>query len=212
MHRNPTKFIAQYSRIFFWGIFAITVLSGCASLSAVNMAGSALGVVLEATGVLKKAETDPSKITKKLNVKIHAGGELNRNTDGRPLSLVAKIYVLRSNQKFEALTYQQMASSEAEKEALAEELVSVKEQVLLPGKTYELTLTIPADAMVIGVAGLFRAPYQGRWKLAFDAARSIDTGITVGAHACALSASIGAPIDETNQGSSRSLIGVQCNG
>ena len=96
-------------------------------------------------------------------------------------------------------------------EALAEELVSVREITLLPGKAYDLTLKIPGDATTIGVVGMFRTPYSGRWKLAFDSKQSMDGGITIGAHACAFSASKGVLINEISAESVRSLVGIQCN-
>ena len=101
--------------------------------------------------------------------------------------------------------------TEAEKEALGEELVSVREVVLLPGKSYDITIKVPGDATAIGIAGMFRVPYQGRWKLAFDNKLSFDNGITIGAHACAFNASKGVLVADISPDSMRSLVGVQCN-
>jgi type VI secretion system protein VasD len=185
-------------------------LSGCAQVSALQLAGSAVGMVLEASGVTRK-EGDPSKINRDMSIRIYAGDQLNLSVAGKPLSLVTKLYVLRANEKFKALTYPQIISSEAEKEALGEELVSVREVVLLPGKSYDITIKVPGDATAIGIAGMFRVPYQGRWKLAFDNKLSFDNGITIGAHACAFNASKGVLVADISPDSMRSLVGVQCN-
>jgi len=179
--------------------------TGCAQVSALPV-----GMVLEATGVTKK-EGDPSKISRDMSVRIFAGEQLNLTASGKPLSLVTKLYVLRANEKFKAMTYPQIISSEAEKESLGEELVSVREVVLLPGKYYDVTLKVPGDATTIGIVGMFRSPYQGRWKLAFDNKLSFDNGITIGAHACAFSASKGMLATEISPETVRSLVGVQCN-
>lgn len=192
-------------------IFLSMLLSGCAQVSALQMAGTAVGMVLEATGVTKKDNGDQSKITKDLPIRIFAGDQLNLTSNGKPLSLVIKIYVLRSSERLKTLTYPQMASTESEKEALGDELISVREIILLPGKSYDAVLKIPGDATTIGVVGMFRAPYSSRWKLAFDSKQSFDSGITIGAHACALSASKGALITEISPESVRSLVGIQCN-
>lgn len=192
-------------------IFIPFLLSGCAQLSALQLAGSAVGMVLEATGVTKKESTDPSKITRDLNLRIDTGNQLNLTTTGKPLSLVAKIYVLRAADKYKDMTYQQITSGETDKETLGEELVSVKEVVLLPGKSYDIKLKVPGDATTIGVAGMFRAPYQNRWKLAFDNKLSFDNGITIGAHACAFNATKGALVEEISPESFRSLVGIQCD-
>lgn len=191
-------------------ILVATAISGCAQMSAVQLAGSAVGLVLEATGVVKK-DADPSKTSRDMSVRIYAGEQLNLSSSGKPLSLVAKIYVLRANEKFKGMTYPQITSPEAEKEALGEELISSREIVLLPGKPYDITLKVPGDATAIGVVGMFRAPYQGRWKLAFDNKLSFDNGITIGAHACAFNASKGALIVDISPETMRSLVGVQCN-
>ena len=73
--------------------------------------------MLEASGVTRK-EGDPSKINRDMSIRIYAGDQLNLSVTGKPLSLVTKFYVLRANEKFKAMTYQQMISSEAENEAL----------------------------------------------------------------------------------------------
>ncbi len=146
-----------------------------------------------------------------MSIRIYAGDQLNLSVAGKPLSLVTKLYVLRANEKFKALTYPQIISSEAEKEALGEELVSVREVVLLPGKSYDITIKVPGDATAIGIAGMFRVPYQGRWKLAFDNKLSFNNGITIGAHACAFNASKGVLVADISPDSMRSLVGVQCN-
>lgn len=185
-------------------------VTGCAQVSALQLAGSAVGMVLEASGVTRK-EGDPSKINRDMSIRIYAGDQLNLSVAGKPLSLVTKLYVLRATEKFKVLTYPQIISSEAEKEALGEELVSVREVVLLPGKSYDITIKVPGDATAIGIAGMFRVPYQGRWKLAFDNKLSFDNGITIGAHACAFNASKGVLVADISPDSMRSLVGVQCN-
>lgn len=186
------------------------MLNGCAQVSALQLAGSAVGMVLEATGVTKK-DADPSKISRDMSVRIYAGEQLNLTSTGKPLSLVTKIYVLRSTERFKALTYPQIVSAESEKEGLGEELIAVREIVLLPGKSYDLTLKVPGDATTIGVVGMFRAPYQGRWKVALDSKLSFDNGVIIGAHACAFSVSKGALVNEISPETFRSLVGVQCN-
>lgn len=207
--------IATPTRFFSTPLAAIAflsmLLSGCAQVSALQMAGTAVGMVLEATGVTKKDNGDQSKIIKDLPIRIFAGDQLNLTSNGKPLSLVVKIYVLRSSERLKTLTYPQITSTESEKEALGEELISVREIILLPGKSYDAVLKVPGDATTIGVVGMFRAPYSSRWKLAFDSKQSFDSGITIGAHACALSASKGALVTEISPESVRSLVGIQCN-
>lgn len=211
----PFAIYAPQFRIFscrvLGAVFLSIAISGCAQLSTLQMASTAIGVVLEATGVIKKDSGDPSKVTKDLSIGILSGDKLNLTSNGKPLSLVVKVYILRSPEPLQTLTYPQITSPESEKAALGESLISMREVVLLPEKSYEAVLKIPADATTIGVVGMFRSPYLSRWKLAFDARKSLDTGITIGAHACALSASKGDLVLDISPESVRSLVGVRCN-
>lgn len=201
------------TRIFYavLATFLATTLSGCGSTSAIQLAGSVVGMALEASGVIKKDSGDPSKKVTDLSVKISAGQQLNLTSDGKPLSLVAKVYVLRAPERLKTLTYPEIATVELEKEGLGETLISTREITLLPGKTYDLQLKVPGDATVIGITGLFRAPYTYRWKLAFNAKESFSEGIVVGAHACAFTASKGNLVTEISPETVRSLVGTQCN-
>lgn len=189
----------------------LALLAGCSAMSGAQMAGTALGVVLEATGVIKKDNSDPNKRTTDLSIKIFAGEQLNTTDHQKPLSLVMKIYVLRSPERLRTLTSAQISSSEGEQEGLGEDLVAVREIVVIPGKAYDLVVKVPGEATTIGIVGMFRAPFSSRWKLAFDAKRSFGSGLIVGAHSCALTASQGGLIADISPPSMQSLVGVQCN-
>ncbi|MDR0777369.1 MAG: type VI secretion system lipoprotein TssJ [Azonexus sp.] len=193
------------------GAIYVALLSGCAGPAGVQLAGTAIGVVLEATGIIKKDTGDPNKRTTDLSIKVYAGQQLNTTESARPLSLVLRIYVLRSPERLRALTYAQIANEDSEKEGLGEDLVAVREITLIPGKSYDLVVKVPGEATTIGIVGMFRAPFASRWKLAFDAKRSFGSGIIVGAHACALTASEGGLIADISPSSVQSLVGVQCN-
>lgn len=192
------------------GMLAV-LLAGCSTTSGIQLAGTAVGLVLEATGVIKKDTGDPSKKLTDLSLRVFAGEQLNTTSDGKSLSLVLKIYILRSPERLKMLTYPEISTPESEKEALGDSLISVREITIIPGKSYDIQLKIPGEATTIGVVGMFRAPFSYRWKLAFDTKNSFDTGIIVGAHACALTASKGSLANDINPDSVRSLIGVQCN-
>lgn len=174
-------------------------------MSAVQVAGT----VLEATGVIKRG--DPSKTFKDVDLRIVAGDQLNQTASGQSLSLVTRIYILRSTEGFKAMTHDQLTFADGEREALGETLISTRELTLIPGKSYDIKLKVPGDATAIGIAGMFRAPFQNRWKLAFDNQGSYREGIIIGAHACAFSASRGELIQDISPNAVRSLVGIQCN-
>lgn len=188
---------------------AALLLGGCAQTSAIQMAGTVLGAVLEATGTIKR-DTDPNKNIKEVKIQFHAGEQLNLAANGKPLSLVIKIYLLRSNTKLKMLNNDEIITPEREKETFGADLISVREIVLIPGKAQETLLRVPGDATSIGVVGLFRQPYANRWKLGFDPRNAHRDGIIIGAHACAFSTSQG-PLDpEITPESARSLLGIYC--
>ena len=182
-------------------------LPGCAALGAVGAAASAIDRVMDVSGMGKGRDAEGSKPVE-VAMKIHAGERLNASSNGQPLSLVLRVYTLRSPERLKALAYARLSAPDGEREALGEDLVAVRELVLIPGKSYEIVLKVPGEAGTIGVTGLFRAPHADRWKLAFDARKSADSGIVIGAHACALTASAGTLI--TDSGPAASLVGVQC--
>ena len=183
-------------------------LPGCAALGAVGAAAGAIDRVMDVAGVGKGRDTENGKPLE-VAMKIHAGERLNASGSGQPLSLVLRVYTLHSSERLKAMAYARLSAPEGDREALGEDLVAVRELVLIPGKSYDLALKVAGEASTIGVTGLFRAPYADRWKLAFDARKSADSGIVIGAHACALTASAGTLV--TDSGPAASLVGVQCN-
>jgi len=182
-------------------------LAGCGGTAVVQAASSVLDIALSAAKLTDRAAGN--KPPNEIPLRIHAGEQLNTSREGKPLSLVVRVYSLRSTERLKTLTYEQLVTPEGEKEGLGEDLISTRELILLPGKTHTLQLRSPPETTAIGIAGLFRAPYTGRWKLAFDP--NTTTEIVVGAHACALTTSSATQIPEPGSRSANSLVGVQCN-
>ena len=136
---------------------------------------------------------------------------INTAPSGEPLSLVVRIYQLRSDRAFGDMAYSAASADDGGKALLKDDLIAVRDVVLIPGKSYDMPQTLPEGGTVIGIVGLFHSPAAGRWKLAFDAAASGEIGITVGAHACALTAGRGALTDASPIETARTLSGVQCH-
>lgn len=161
-------------------LFLTLILTGCAS-------GSLRGGIdktLQAVGLREQKPSEPPTI----QLRLLAGNNLNAGTDNRPTAAIIKIYHLRSAQRFEKATFNSFLDQAGEQAALGADLLSVNEIVLMPGNQQNLDEKLSAGAGVIGVVALFRAPAEGRWRLAFDAnAKQLPRdGITVGVHACAL--------------------------
>jgi type VI secretion system protein VasD len=195
-------------------VAACVLLALCLSLASCA-SGGMVDKGLELVG-LKKPEIPPEleselqkiELQRKVTLRIHAGQLLNTDTAGRPLSLVARVYKLRSTSQFNQATYAMFTAAGPDKPAFSEDVVSVQEIVLTPGQKYEVIETLPTSTSHIAVVALFRAPDSQRWRFVFETRAAAKTGLTLGAHACAMSVSQGEPVGV--QADSLRLAGVQC--
>jgi type VI secretion system protein VasD len=140
----------------------------------------------------------------RLPLRIHAGEKLNAGTSDRPLSLIIKLFKLKGYEGFSRTPYQAFSDGAFK----SDEVVDVKEIVLLPGQRYEVTETMPSGVSHFAVVGLFRSPEELRWKFIFDIEKSGKEGITIGAHACALNVTQGATVGSPPE--TRRLAGAHC--
>ena len=147
---------------------------------------------LNAAAITPGSGSTAPKPVRTVHLRLYAGQNLNVDQQGRPLALVARIYKLRDATAFNQAPFETFLNPDREKQAFGNDLVDVRELLLLPGQHYEVDEGIPAGANDLGVVALFRAPGAQRWRFAFDIGRSIRSGITVGAHACAMTATEGA--------------------
>ncbi|KAA3653748.1 MAG: type VI secretion system lipoprotein TssJ [Proteobacteria bacterium] len=195
------------------GLYAAIValsVSGCGGPAAVQAVGAAVNIAMQLSGIKAEPNAGAREPTA-VALHISAGQALNTTASGEPLSLVLRIYQLRNDRAFGDMPYSVASADDAGRALLKEDLIAVRDLVLIPGKRYDLPLTLPEGGTVIGVVGLFHSPANGRWKLSFDAEASSQEGITIGAHACALTAGRGALSNATPIETSRTLAGVQCN-
>lgn len=184
---------------------ALLALGGCA-------AGSIASTALEMVGIRKPVELpDVQKPPRTVAIRLHASPNLNTDADGRPLAVVARIYKLRQNAAFEQAAFDGFLNAHNERELLGNDLLEVKEVMLIPGQRYEISEKVTREAYYIGVVALFRAPAERRWRLAFNAADAEKSGITIGLHACALSVGAGAAsADGETSAAANPLAAVHC--
>ncbi|MBN6149865.1 type VI secretion system lipoprotein TssJ [Xanthomonas sp. AmX2] len=189
---------------FLLALLAATLaLSGCAS----GGLGKAVDKTLEAVGI-KEAEPEAPPV---IPLRLLAGSNLNAGNDKRATAAVVKIYHLRSAQRFEQAPFTAFLDQAGEQAALGADLLSVNEIVLTPSARQELNEQMSDGTTTLGVVALFRAPAEGRWRLAFDTRRKeLPTqGITIGIHACALTTDSPALITRLS-GDPGSLASVRC--
>lgn len=182
-------------------------LAACAS-------GGIFDKSLEIVGLMKKPEVPPEveaelakiQARRQVTLRMHAGQNLNSDANGRGLSLVTRIYMLRATSQFSQAGYAAFAS--ADRAAFADEVVSTKEVVLTPGQKYEVVETLAPEATHLAVVALFRSPDALRWRYVFDAKAAAKSGVTIGLHGCALSVSSGEPVNVPPD--AQRLAGVRC--
>jgi type VI secretion system protein VasD len=191
-------------------LFVLAALSsGCASTSGGD---GIVGKTMEVLGL--KAPTSPEEakamapVARTLTLRVHAGDQLNTDTQMRSLSVVMRVYKLRRLEAFLSAPYTAFVDAASEKQLFGDDVVDVREVVMRPGQKHEVVETMPTEAGYIAVAALFRAPADGRWRFAFDAKQAAKTGVTLGLHNCAISVAAGVP--ERTLPENLRLAGVQC--
>lgn len=167
---------------------ALPCLSILVAAAALAACGGSLQAIAGKAPELPESQRPPRAVP----VRLHAAARLNVDGQGRPLALVARVYKLRQNAAFEQAPFSAFLNPAAEKDAFGADVVEVKDVTLVPGQRYETVEKVTREAGYIGVVALFHSPAPQRWRLAFAAPEAEKAGLTVGLHACALSAGAGA--------------------
>nr|WP_314613739.1 type VI secretion system lipoprotein TssJ [uncultured Pseudomonas sp.] len=95
------------------------------------------------------------------------GNQLNPGADGKPLSVVMRVYQLTDLERFAASDADTLW--DAPEKALGNTLVDARELTLLPGIGQIDQWPLAQSARYVGVAAFFRDEQDARWKVAFDA-------------------------------------------
>lgn len=190
-----------------------SLLSGCAG-SSPGPVDSALGWVgLARTDVVERtraAREMTQSLPRKVPLRLHAADVLNTDQSGRALSVVVRIYRLKSAAAFQALPYEAfLAAQPATDSPLRSEVLGVRELVLVPGQRAESVETLSPEVTHLAVVALFRAPSPQRWRFVFDVGANSSSGLTLGLHGCAMSVGTGEPLNAPVE--LRRVAGVRCS-
>lgn len=185
-------------------IAGLLALQGCA-------AGSIAGAALQIAGVHKPPELpDAQKPPRNVAIRLHAAQNLNAGKAVQPMALATRVYKLRQTAAFQQMNFNAFLNAQTERELLGNDLLDVKEVMLIPGQRYEVVEKVTREAYFIGVVALFQAPAEQRWRLSFAAADAEKSGITVGLHACAMSVGAGAVATTAVNETGKPLAAVRC--
>lgn len=106
---------------------------------------------------------------KLVNITGEGSKSMNRDAQGKPLSVVVHVHHLRNTEAFNRLTMEAMVGGKSETELLGNTLISSKEITLIPGGKFSEPDTIEEETHYIGVVGFFRQPDTGYWRLLYTA-------------------------------------------
>lgn len=205
--QHPTSSRTFLRRILPTGLLAVMLLAGCAS------AGDKMHKAMQAVGLSKPDPAAASQVSvpieTKIPLRIYAGTNLNAGQGRKPLALVVKIYHLRSSDRFEHVPFDTFLDNAREHQALGDALIDSHEMLVLPDQHYVTEEKMPAGTHYIGVVALFRSPAARRWRFLYDVEASKKSGITIGAHACAMSSTAGELLTSL-MNDPASLSSVQC--
>lgn len=176
--------------------------AGCSTWKAAQVtAQAALPVAekaLEIVGLKKPAPPElpeSAKPPRQVVFRLHASSSLNLDAaSGQPLALVTRIYKLRSPNAFLGAPYEVFGQPAVEKDRLGADLIEVREVQLVPGQRIEGLEKVAREAGYVGIVALFHDPSPQRWRYAFSTEALEQSGLSVGAHACALTVSQGEPL------------------
>ncbi|MEO8155572.1 MAG: type VI secretion system lipoprotein TssJ [Rhizobacter sp.] len=177
-------------------------LTGCETASKLgeglgNMGDKALETIGFKKPEIPQAPELPetAKPARRLKLRLAASDSLNVDAAGRSLSLVVRVYKLRSPATFLNAPYETFGNSAKEREVLGDEVIDSREIVLLPGQQQQINERWAREATHVGIVALFRAPAPQRWRYAFELDTfQLDEGFVLGAHACGLSVASGEPV------------------
>jgi type VI secretion system protein VasD len=164
--------------------FACALVAACAGGNGPTPSGLLESVGLRKPPPVPEAQLPPRNVA----VRLHAAKRLNVDARGQPLALLVRVYKLRQRTAFEQAPYSAFLSPQFERETLGADLLEVKELTLVPGQQLELSEKLSREAGWLGVVALFHAPQPQGWRLAFAAPAAEQSGVTIGLHACAMSA------------------------
>jgi type VI secretion system protein VasD len=130
-------------------------------------------------------EPQSVRVQEEYVIKGTATDRVNRDANGKPLSVVVRLYQLKDSKRFLQLSFDAVARGQKDEELFLKELESSHEVVLIPGATQSFTDQLSPNAKYIGVVALFRSPdTRGGWRFLVDARAARKEGLNFTAREC----------------------------
>lgn len=110
------------------------------------------------------SQPKPSQFT----LKGEGAQTLNRDINGKSLSVVVHIYQLKDAREFSKLTFDMLASGRPDSELLGASLLEKADAVIVPGGTFVSTEKLHDEAKFLGIVAYFRSPDPHHWRQLID--------------------------------------------
>jgi type VI secretion system protein VasD len=109
---------------------------------------------------------EPARVSMVMN----AAANVNPDAQGKPLSVVVRVYQLKDKGRLESADYNAMLKSD--KETLSDDLLDRQERVVQPGAQEILEIRANPMANYLGVIALFRSPQGDSWRRVIPISKS----------------------------------------
>ncbi|WP_158583561.1 type VI secretion system lipoprotein TssJ [Salinisphaera sp. Q1T1-3] len=185
-----------------FAVFALLAQSACSLLGAREKPD-------DAPVPIDRFQSEPSPNTTAL--RIFSSQELNQSRTGQALSVLARLYVLKDYEAFNEADFASFVDADTAKAHLGGDLVTARETMLLPGKKYETYVPTASDGQYLAVVVLFRDADPSRWRAVFKLDRDDPEPITLGVSRCALIATSGHVVEES-EAVEQPLTSARCPG
>ena len=105
-----------------------------------------------------------SSVPKQYGIRGEGDQILNRDINGKSLSVVVRVYQLRDAREFSKLTFDALASGHPETELLGPALLDKTDAIVVPGGNYVSTEKLHEEARFVGIVAFFRNPDPRYWR------------------------------------------------
>lgn len=151
-------------------------------------------IALGAVGIKSPGKMSGAPPMRVIDIQVEGASNLNAAKNEQGLATVMRLFKLKNPDSFLGMPYSSFGDAEKEKLAMGADLTEVREIILSPGKTLDFKEKVPGEVAYLGIVALFRSPFPQRWRFAFATEDAERSGITIGAHACALTTTTLAPV------------------
>ena len=113
------------------------------------------------------APTPPAPcVAPRPHITLAAGEQVNAGADGRGLPVQVRLYQLLSEAKLSNAFFEEVWNDDAK--TLGDDLLSMREVTVFPGKSQELDIEQTPESRVLGAVALFREPRGRDWFVNYD--------------------------------------------